>query len=71
MKVLRGRAIEEARNAKFFGIILGTLGRQGSTNILQEIQALLKRHNLKYFVVLMSEIFPAKLAKFNGVDAWI
>jgi 2-(3-amino-3-carboxypropyl)histidine synthase len=32
---------------------------------------LIKRHNKKYFVVLMSEIFPQKLDKFNKVDAWV
>lgn len=37
MKEIRAEQIEKARDAKFFGIILGTLGRQGSTKVLQEV----------------------------------
>jgi len=34
MKDMRRNAIEKAKNAKTFGLILGTLGRQGSTKVL-------------------------------------
>jgi 2-(3-amino-3-carboxypropyl)histidine synthase len=53
------------------GIIMGTLGRQGSPRILAHIQELLEQRNIAYHVVLLSEIFPAKLALFHGVDCWI
>ena len=42
-------------------IILGTLGRQGNPALLGRIMSLLKKHNKEYFVMLLSEIFPAKL----------
>ena len=50
------------------GVILGTLGRQGSTSILFD---LLAECNIPYFVLLLSEITPDKLKKFEAVDAWI
>jgi 2-(3-amino-3-carboxypropyl)histidine synthase len=34
MHAIRKAEVEKAKSAKMFGIILGTLGRQGSTNIL-------------------------------------
>ena len=54
-----------------FGIILGTLGRQGSTNILQELEGLMLKNNREYIVLFLSEINPVKLLQFEEVDAWI
>eukprot|EP01128_Nolandella_sp_AFSM9_P012726 TRINITY_DN9559_c0_g1_i1.p1 TRINITY_DN9559_c0_g1~~TRINITY_DN9559_c0_g1_i1.p1 ORF type:complete len:458 (-),score=97.41 TRINITY_DN9559_c0_g1_i1:37-1410(-) len=71
MKEMRKKSIEEAKLAKKVGIILGTLGRQGSPNVLGSLTALLESRGIDYFVVLLSEIFPAKLQLFQGVDAWI
>jgi len=34
MKDTRLKAIERAKGAKTFGLVLGTLGRQGSTKVL-------------------------------------
>lgn len=54
------------------GIILGTLGRQGSTSVLATIEATLARRKLPYVVVLLSEIFPHKLALFEAsIEAWV
>lgn len=71
MKTLRHRAIGEARDAKVFGIILGTLGRQGNPAILAHVRRTLKAHNRKSFVLLLSEIFPQKLNRMPHVDAWV
>ena len=65
MKTIRKAEVEKAKSAKMFGIILGTLGRQGSTTILEEIQNLLTKYNRPYFVLFMSEINPIKLKKFK------
>lgn len=54
-----------------FGIIFGTLGRQGNQGILQGIEDLFKKHNKKYFVLFLSEISVDKLQKFKQVDAWV
>ena len=54
------------------GIILGTLGRQGSPNVLNTIEQTLQRKGIPYFVALMSEIFPHKLAMFDScIEAWV
>lgn len=71
MKDIRRDQIEQARSAKTFGIILGTLGRQGSTSILDQITALFKKHGRKFFVIFLSEILPDKLKRFTKVDAWV
>lgn len=65
MKQIRFEQLEKAKDAKFFGVILGTLGRQGSTKVLDEIQELMRRHNKKYFVLFLSEILPDKLKRFK------
>ena len=56
MLSIRKGEVEKAKNAKMFGIILGTLGRQGSTTILEELQNLMKKKNREYFVLFLSEI---------------
>jgi 2-(3-amino-3-carboxypropyl)histidine synthase len=72
MKSIRLFAIEKAKSANVFGIVLGTLGRQGNPAILLNLQERLKAHNKKYFVMLLSEITPAKLALFNNkIGAWV
>lgn len=64
-------AIAQARTARKFGLILGTLGRQGSTHIQERLEALLKGTGRPYVVVCLSEIQPAKLALFRDVDAYV
>jgi len=61
---IRKAEVEKAKEAKMFGIILGTLGRQGSTNILDELEALMLKNNREYFVLFLSEINPLKLLEF-------
>ncbi|MED6204556.1 hypothetical protein PIB30_010107 [Stylosanthes scabra] len=63
------RAREEARN---WGVVLGTLGRQGNPKILERLEKKMKEKGLVYTVFLMSEISPARIALFeDSVDAWI
>lgn len=71
MRAHRTRALESARGARVWGLILGTLGRQGSPALLLHLRALLSALGREHVVVLLSEIFPAKLALFRGVDAWV
>eukprot|EP01104_Vermistella_antarctica_P012381 TRINITY_DN3570_c0_g1_i2.p1 TRINITY_DN3570_c0_g1~~TRINITY_DN3570_c0_g1_i2.p1 ORF type:complete len:387 (+),score=71.19 TRINITY_DN3570_c0_g1_i2:101-1261(+) len=70
LKIRRGE-VERASKATKVGVILGTLGRQGSTVILDRLVAMLEQRGLDHFVLLLSEIFPAKLASMKEVDAWI
>mmetsp|Transcript_16291 Transcript_16291/g.30841 ORF Transcript_16291/g.30841 Transcript_16291/m.30841 type:complete len:436 (-) Transcript_16291:303-1610(-) len=73
MKSIRLNAIRRAMDpsVQTFGIILGTLGRQGNPAILGHIRTLLKKHRKRYFILLLSEIFPKKLDMFSHVDAWV
>ena len=54
-----------------FGIILGSVGRQGSPNILRYLQEVMDKAGIEYIVVLLSEIFPEKLKLFKDIDAWV
>ena len=69
MLKIRHDAVQKARKATNWGIILGTLGRQGNPSILLQVKKLLKGKNT--FVFLLSEIYPAKLKLFTDVQAWV
>jgi len=71
MLSLRHSAVEEARKAKKFGLILGTLGRQGNVTVLNNLAKKLKDANKDYVAVLLSEIYPNKLKLFEDVDCWV
>lgn len=59
MRSIRGNEIEKAKKAVHWGIVLGTLGRQGNEMILERLKTILKKKNLVYDVVLLSEISDA------------
>lgn len=72
MKKVRRNAILKAREATNWGIILGTLGRQGNPRILNRLQSKMKERGFAWTTILMSEISPARIALFGeSVDAWI
>lgn len=71
MQTVRKQAISEASNASRFGLILGTLGRQGSTKVMEHFQGRLTKLSKEGVVVLLSEIFPDKLRLFPDIGAWI
>ncbi|XP_067864562.1 2-(3-amino-3-carboxypropyl)histidine synthase subunit 1 isoform X2 [Heptranchias perlo] len=71
MQAIRKDAIATATKAKMWGLILGTLGRQGSPKIMEHLESQLQALKLPYINVLLSEIFPDKLRLFQEVDAWI
>ncbi|KAF2497310.1 diphthamide biosynthesis protein 1 [Lophium mytilinum] len=68
---LRSTAIRTARKAKTWGIILGSLGRQGNPHTLTLIENHLRAKGLKWVNLLLSEIFPGKLAMMGDVEAWV
>ncbi|KAK1785767.1 hypothetical protein P4O66_003155 [Electrophorus voltai] len=69
MQASRLQAIETARSARRWGLILGTLGRQGNPKILEHLELKLKALGRLFTRVLLSEIFPNKLALMADVDA--
>lgn len=71
MHKIRKGAISEAQKASKFGIILGTLGRQGSTKILDHVEDILRKNNKEYIIMLLSEITPQKLSLIKDIDTWI
>ncbi|XP_064384831.1 2-(3-amino-3-carboxypropyl)histidine synthase subunit 1-like [Halichondria panicea] len=71
MRSTRKEAIAKAASAKCYGLILGTLGRQGSPKILDFLKEKMKVAGIEHIVVMLSEIFPKKLTLFRNVDAWI
>lgn len=71
MKTLRSDAVRKATGCTRWGLVLGTLGRQGNPDILRHIQQLLTRNQHSYVTILLSEVFPSKLRAFPNVEAWI
>ncbi len=71
MQDVRKRAIQRATQATSWGVVLGTLGRQGNPRIMDHLVNVLTSKGLTYCVVLLSEVSPAKLARFEGVQAWV
>ncbi len=71
MLSVRSNAIQEAKNAKNWGIILGTLGRQGNTRVLDYLKDQVTAQGKSYTLILLSEIFPTKLAQFKDIDCFV
>lgn len=73
MRSMRRAAVEQAKEARSFGIILGTLGRQGSPAILERLQAAARKAGKSSVVVLLSEIQPSKIEVLekSGIQAWV
>nr|XP_022336826.1 2-(3-amino-3-carboxypropyl)histidine synthase subunit 1-like [Crassostrea virginica] len=71
MHSIRRNAIEKTAQGKNYGVVLGTLGRQGSTKVLQELLEKMKECGKSRTLVLLSEIFPDKLKLYPEIDAWV
>jgi len=66
MRRARKAAIAAAALEQSWGIVLGTLGRQGSREVLSRLVAAAKSRGKRVSVVLISELSPAKLAALTG-----
>ena len=71
MHDLRHDAITQARKAKKWGLILGSLGRQGNPHTMLMIEKLLQERGITWINLLLSEIFPGKLAMMSDVECWV
>lgn len=72
MQSIRWDHIKRAKGAKKIGIILGTLGRQGSSRVLRFLERRLHLKGFQTSVILLSEIFPQKLDLFgDDIDAFV
>ncbi|XP_072934540.1 2-(3-amino-3-carboxypropyl)histidine synthase subunit 1 [Epargyreus clarus] len=70
MQANRNNQIKNTETASRFGLILGTLGRQGSTKVLENLEKQIQNSEKKYVKILLSEIFPSKLSLFD-LDAFV
>ena len=67
-------ALQERRRAAeadTWGLILGTLGRQGHPPVLERLKEKAEAAGKAVVTVLLSEIFPQKLALMSSVGAWV
>lgn len=73
MHTVRKTAIATAASSSRFAVVLGTLGRQGSPAILTRVTTALRSAGHTFIIVLLSELSPAKLARFEqtGIQAWV
>lgn len=71
MRAVRRRMIEAAAAAQHWGVVLGTLGRQGNPRTMQMLQEHLQQRGSTVTTVLLSEVTPPKLAAIGHVDAWV
>lgn len=72
MQDLRRSAIRTARTAQSWGLILGSLGRQGNPHTLTAIEAKLRAQGIPFVTLLLSEIMPHKLARMSAdVECWV
>lgn len=67
----RRQALTTARKAKKWGLILGSLGRQGNPHTMTLIENHLQRQGREWVNLLLSEIFPGKLAMMRDVECWV
>nr|NVI70960.1 putative diphthamide biosynthesis protein 1 [Cucujiformia] len=71
MNSIRKSCVDESSKAESFGVIMGTLGRQGNPNVVEHLRQRLKQKNKKTVVILLSEVFPQKLQLFPQLDAFV
>ncbi|KAJ8682763.1 hypothetical protein QAD02_018555 [Eretmocerus hayati] len=71
MLKMRREAIAKARDAKYFGLIFGTLGRQGNHGVFDRLENRLKELNKDVTRMVATEIIPENLAKFVHIEAFI
>ncbi|KAF5363846.1 hypothetical protein D9756_000844 [Leucocoprinus leucothites] len=67
IEVYRTLEMEDSNGSPLWGVVLGTLGRQGNVNQMQAITRQLEASatSIPYVPILLSELSPAKLALFN------
>jgi len=71
MEKVRIRSISDSQQAQSFGVIMGTLGRQGSPKVVDHLRKRLEELSKDAVVILLSEIFPKKLDLFSHLDAFV
>ncbi|CAG9768170.1 unnamed protein product [Ceutorhynchus assimilis] len=71
METIRKNFIEKSKLAENFGVIMGTLGRQGSPKVVEHLRQRLSDKGKNAVIILLSEIFPKKIDLFSKLDAFV
>lgn len=71
MKARRSTAIQTARQAKHVGLIMGTLGRQGSPYILKQLETVIQETGKECTLFLMTEVNEEVMRSYTHIDTWI
>nr|MBE5724754.1 putative diphthamide biosynthesis protein 1 [Cucujiformia] len=71
MNAIRKNSISKSVNASKFGVIMGTLGRQGNKKVVEHIMQRIRDNGKEPVVILLSEIFPQKLNLFPQLDVFV
>jgi len=71
MKAVRWRAVEAARSCHTFGLVLGTLGRQGNPQLFDRLRSVLRQSGKRAVLFLMAELQPDKLRALPHIQAWV
>lgn len=69
--MLEGRRseIRRAFEGRAFGVILGSLGKQGSKKILRAVMEKLRGHEV--YLIMLDEISSAKLERYEFIDSFV
>nr|NVI70969.1 putative diphthamide biosynthesis protein 1 [Cucujiformia] len=71
MNTIRKKCVDDSISSGKFGVIMGTLGRQGNSSVVEHLRKRLVDNNKKVAVILLSEIFPKKLELFPQLDSFV
>nr|NVI71076.1 putative diphthamide biosynthesis protein 1 [Cucujiformia] len=71
MNKTRSNSITNAKTCETFGVIMGTLGRQGSPKVVELLRKRIEESKKTAVVILLSEIFPGKLDLFSNIEAFV
>ncbi|KAG6875562.1 hypothetical protein C0993_008551 [Termitomyces sp. T159_Od127] len=67
----RYAAVQHARDADVFGILVGTLGASSYLPLIRHIRALLTRHKKKSYTISVGKLNPSKLANFLEIECFV
>nr|MBE5724772.1 putative diphthamide biosynthesis protein 1 [Cucujiformia] len=71
MNSIRKNFVDGSAAGGKFGVIMGTLGRQGNPKVVDHLAQSLRSKSKKVVVILLSEIFPSKLDLFPQVEVFV
>nr|MBE5724763.1 putative diphthamide biosynthesis protein 1 [Cucujiformia] len=71
MNSIRKNYVDVSATGGKFGVIMGTLGRQGNPKVVDHLAESLRAKEKEVVVILLSEIFPNKLELFPQLDVFV